>query len=83
MKAVGAIPTVFAFLHFRISTNDLNLPKNPYLCLRKNLNTMKKYKKPTMTVVRMNTEKMICNSDNGGGASGGWSAREVVREEEG
>jgi hypothetical protein len=45
---------------------------------------MKKYQKPTMIVVRMNTEKMICDSDNGGGASGGWSgAREVVREEEG
>lgn len=43
---------------------------------------MKKYIKPTMTVARMNTEKMICNSDNGGGASGGWSAREAVRNEE-
>jgi len=43
---------------------------------------MKKYIKPTMTVARMNTEKMICNSDNGGGHTSGW-AREVVREEEG
>lgn len=43
---------------------------------------MKKYIKPTMTVARMNTEKLICDSDNGGGASGGWGdAREVVREE--
>ena len=45
---------------------------------------MKKYQKPTMTVAIINTEKMICYSDNGGGASGGWgNAREVVREEEG
>lgn len=43
--------------------------------------TMKKYQKPTMTVARMNTEKMICNSDNGGGSTGGW-AREAVRNEE-
>lgn len=43
---------------------------------------MKKYIKPTMTVTRMNTEKLICES--GGGATGGWGdAREVVREEEG
>lgn len=42
---------------------------------------MKKYQKPTMTVVRMKTEKMICDSDNGGGSTGGW-ARETVRNEE-
>ena len=40
---------------------------------------MKKYQKPTMTVARMNTEKLICES--GGGATGGW-AREAVRNEE-
>ena len=42
---------------------------------------MKKYIKRTMTVARMNTERLICNSDNGGGSSGGW-AREAVRNEE-
>lgn len=38
----------------------------------------KKYQKPGMTVTKINTEQLICQSgDNGGGSTGGW-ARELI-----